>query len=61
MSPTRFEEFLSRFAPIMYNSSKIRDVTRPREHLSVTLWHLTSGDAQLSIASNFSISPPTVS
>ena len=61
MSPTRFEELLSWIAPLISKSSKVRDVTGPSERLCITLWYLTSGDAQLSIASSFRVSPPTVS
>ena len=61
MNPTTFEELLSWIAPFIQKSSKIRDVTGPSERLSITLWYLTSGDAQLSIASSFRVSPSTVS
>lgn len=61
MSPTRFEELLSWIAPFISKSSHFRDVTGPSERLCITLWYLTSGDSQLSLASNFRVSPPTVS
>lgn len=60
MTPTIFEELLSWISPIIEKSSKIRDVTTPSERLCITLWHLASGDAQISIASSFRVSPPTV-
>ena len=61
MSPGRFEKLLSWIAPLILKLSRIRDVKGPSERLCVTLWYLTSGDAQLSIASSFRISPPTIS
>ena len=40
---------------------KIRDVAGPSERLSVTIWYLSTGDAQFSIACSFRISPTTFS
>jgi len=57
MNPTTFEELLSWIAPFIQKSSKIRDVTQSSERLSIALWYLTSGNAQLSIASTFRVSP----
>ena len=61
MSPSILEELLSWIAPLISKSSRIRDVTGPSERLCITLWYLTSGDAQLSIESSFRVSPTTVS
>ena len=61
MSTTRFEELLSWVAPFVLKSTNIRDTTGPSERLCITLWYLSNGDAQLSIASSFRVSPPTVS
>ena len=36
-------------------------VPGPSERLCITLWYLSNGDAQLSIASSFRVSPPSVS
>ena len=57
MNPNPFEEILSWIAPFIQKSSKIRDGAQPSERLSITLWYLTSGDAQLSIATSFRVSP----
>ena len=61
INPTTFEELLSWISPFIQKSSRIRDVTGPSERLCITLWFLTSGDAHLSIASSFRVSPSTVS
>ena len=61
MSPTTFEQLLSWVAPHIRKSSRIRDVTYPSERLCITLRYLDTGDAQVTIASSYCVSPPAVS
>ena len=60
MSTHKFEELLSWVAPFILKSSRIRDVTGPSQRLCITLWFLTTGNSQDSIATSFRVSPPTV-
>jgi len=61
MCPEQFEELLSWIAPFIVKSRKVCDTTGPNERLCITLWYLSNGDSQLSIATSFRVSPPTVS
>ena len=60
MSPTVFERLLSWVAPYITKSSVKRDVVSPAERLSVTLRFLCTGDAQITIATSYRISPSVV-
>ena len=60
MSPGTFELLLSWVAPYIKKSSLRRKVASPAERLSVTLRYLSTGDAHVTIASSYRISPPVV-
>ena len=61
MSPSCFEELLAMVAPkITKTSTKMREPIRPAERLCVTLRYLVTGDAQVTIAANYRMSPSVV-
>ena len=60
MSPTKYEELLQLVGPYITKSSQKREAIGPSERLSVALRYLTTGDAQLTIAQSFRISPTSV-
>ena len=60
MSPTTFELLLSSVAPLIVRSSRSRSVASPAERLCVTLRHLSTGDAHVTIAASYRISPSVV-
>ena len=60
MLPTKFEELLSFVAPLVTKSSIRREVISPEERLCITLRYLVTGDAKITIASSYSVSPTTV-
>ena len=61
MTVAKFEELLAWVGPSIQKSSRLRvDVPSPAERLCVTLRYLASGDAQVSIALSYRISPTTV-
>ena len=59
-SPDTFELLLSLVAPYIKKSSLSRKVASPAEPLSITLCYLSTGDAHVTIASSYFISPPVV-
>ena len=61
MSPTKFERLLSWVAPHITKSSLRRSVASPAERLCVTLRYLCTGDAQITIATGYRMSPSVVS
>lgn len=60
MSPQKFELLLSWVAPSITKSSLRRSVASPDERLSLTLRYLCTGDAQLTLATCYRISPSVV-
>ena len=61
MSPSCFEDLLSMVAPkIKKNATKMREPIPPAERLCVTLRYLVTGDAQVTIAANYRMSPSVV-
>lgn len=60
MLPTKFEELLSFVAPLVTKSSIRREVISPEERLCITLRYLVTGDAKITIASSYRVSPTTV-
>ena len=62
MSPTTFEKLLSWVAPkIQKGSTHMRETIGPEERLCVTLRYLATGDAQVTLAASYRISPSVVS
>ena len=61
MSPTIFEELLTWIAPyIQKQETKVIEPICPRERLCVALRYLVTGDAQVTIAANYRMSPAIV-
>ena len=61
MSPTACEELLTWIAPyIQKQETKMREPIYPRERLCVALRYLVTGDAQVTIAANYRMSPAIV-
>ena len=60
MSPSRFETLLSWVAPLITKSAAKRKVISPAERLCVTLRYLVTGDAQVTIATSYRISPSAI-
>ena len=61
MSPTTFEKLLSWVAPrITKKDTKMRESISAQERLCVTLRYLVTGDAQITIATNYRMSPSVV-
>ena len=60
MSPQKFEHLLSWVAPSIMKSSLRRSVASPAERLCVTLRYLSTGDAQITLAACYRISPAVV-
>ena len=61
MMPTKLEELLSWVAPKIVKSSVKREPIGPEERLCVTLRYLSTGDAHVTIAASYRISPTTIS
>ena len=61
MSPEKFELLLSLVAPSLVKSSLRRSVASPAERLCVTLRYLCTGDAQVTLATCYRMSPSVVS
>ena len=61
MSPEKFELLLSWVAPSLGKSSLRRSVASSAEKLCVTLRYLCTGDAQVTLATCYRISPSVVS
>ena len=59
MTPTKLEELLSWVAPRIEKSSVRREPTAPEQCLYVTLRYLITGDAHVTIATSYRISPPS--
>ena len=59
MLPTKFEELLSFFASLVTKLSIRREVISPAERLCITLRYLVTGDAKITIASSYRVSPTT--
>ena len=59
-SPGTFELLLSWVAPYIKKSSLQRKGASPAEPLSITLRYLSTGDANVTIASSYRIRPPVV-
>ena len=60
MNSTQLELLLSKVAPLIQKSSKLRECIGPPERLCVTMKYLTTGDAQSTIAKTFRMSPSVV-
>ena len=60
MSPDRFECLLSVVAPYITKCSTRRETIGPSERLCITLRYLVTGDAQISIASSYRVSPTSI-
>ena len=60
MSPTQFEHLLSLIAQSITKSSLRREAISPSERLCLTLRYLVTGDAQISIANSYRVSPTSV-
>ena len=61
MSLSNFESLLSWVAPrILKQETKMREPICERERLCVTLRYLVTGDAQVTIAANYRMSPSVV-
>ena len=60
MSPSKYEELLNLVAPYITKSSVKREAIGPSERLSVTLRYFVTGDAQITIAQSFRISPTSI-
>ena len=61
MSPAIFGELLTWIPPyIQKQETKMREPISPRERLCVAFRHLVTGDAQVTIAVNYRISPAIV-
>ena len=59
MSPAKYEELLSYVGPRISKTSK-REPIGPSERLCVTLRYLVSGDAHITIAASYRISPTSI-
>lgn len=60
MHPHILETLISWVGPFIKKSSFRRETTSPAERLCLTLRYLATGDAQISLATRFRISPATV-
>lgn len=60
MTPARFDHLLSLVGPDITKCSLRREVIPPGERLCLTLSYLVTGDAQISMASSYRISPTSV-
>lgn len=60
MSPTTFELLLSWIAPLITKCSLRRSVATPAERLCVTLRHLSTGDAHVTLAASYRMSPSVI-
>ena len=60
MSPSKFETLLSWVAPYIIKSSLRTPTASPAERLCVTLRYFCTGDAQMTIATSYCISPSVV-
>ena len=60
MTPTKLEELLSWVAPKIEKSSVRREPIGPEQRLCVTLRYLVTGDAYVTIAASYRISPTSV-
>lgn len=60
MSPSKYEDLLKIVGPYITKSSVKREPIGPSEKLSVTLRYLITGDAQVTIAHSFRISPSSI-
>ena len=60
MTPTKLEELLSWVAPKIEKSSVRREPIGPEQRLCVTLRYLVTGDAHVTIAASYRISPTSV-
>ena len=61
MSPSVFELLLSMVGPrLKKTTTNMRDPISPSERLTVTLRYLVTGDAQVTIAASYRMSPTTV-
>ncbi|XP_057310637.1 uncharacterized protein LOC130648602 [Hydractinia symbiolongicarpus] len=61
MSPSDLEKLLSWVAPLVVKKeTRMRESIKPSERLCVTMRYLVTGDAQVTIASNFRMSPTVV-
>ncbi|XP_057311075.1 uncharacterized protein LOC130648923 [Hydractinia symbiolongicarpus] len=60
MNPTQYENLLHQVGPYIQKSSKKRESIGPSERLSVTLRYIFTGDAQVTIAASFRISPTSI-
>ena len=61
MTSTKLEELLSWIAPKTEKSSVRREPIDPEQRLCVTLRYLVTGDAHVTIAANYRISPTSIS
>ena len=60
MTPTKLEELLSWVAPKVEKSSVRREPTGPEQRLCVKLRYLVIGDAHVTIATSYRISPTSI-
>ena len=60
MTPTKLEELWSLVAPKIENSSVRREKIDPEQRLCVTLRYLLTGDARVTIAASYRISPTSI-
>ena len=60
MRPSTFEKLLSWIGAAICKSGLRRATASPAERLCVTLRYLCTGDAQISIATSYRISPTTI-
>ena len=61
MTSTKLEELLSWIAPKTEKSSIRREPIDPEQRLCVTLRYLVTGDAHVTIAASYRISPTSIS
>ena len=61
MTPSTYEQLLKWVAPIIQKkATKMRQPIEPSERLCVTLRHCVTGDAHVTIAASYRISPSCV-
>ena len=60
MLPNKLEELLSFVDPLIEKSSERREAVSPKERLCVTLRYLVTGDARVTIAASYRMSPTTI-
>ena len=61
MIPRKFEELLDWVATRILKSNVKREVINPEERVCVTLQYVVTGDAHVTIAANYRISPTSIS